>query len=231
MPMDWGKTCIVLIPKKDCANRVSDFRPISLCNVCYKIISKILTNRLKPVIHKLIGPEQNGFLAGKSTFDNIIAVQEIVHSLETDTQHPPRMLIKVDIEKAYDAMEWEAILATLKVMNFTEVWISWIRACIISPSFSFIINGQPSDWITPARGVRQRDPISPYLFLLVSQNLSSMLNHAMGLNMVPGFDHRLNRNLNHLMFADDLIIITRASRRDARNCSLCLDIYKRLISP
>lgn len=82
MPKYWGRTYIVLIPKKDYANRVTNFRPISLCNVCYKIVSKILTDRLKSVMYKLIGPEQNVFLTSKSTFDNIIEVHEIVHSLE-----------------------------------------------------------------------------------------------------------------------------------------------------
>lgn len=81
-----------------------DFRPISLNNVFYKIITKILTNRLKSVIHNLVRPKQNGFLTGRSTFDNILAVQEFAHTLKTDTQHPPRMLIKVDMEKTYDAI-------------------------------------------------------------------------------------------------------------------------------
>lgn len=82
-----------------------DFRPITLCNVSYKIISKILTNRLKLVMHKLVGKEQSAFLAGKSSFDNFIVVQEIVHSLESDTRNPPRMMLKIDIAKAYDMVE------------------------------------------------------------------------------------------------------------------------------
>lgn len=79
LPTSWGKTYVVLIPKKECPNRVADYRP-SLCNVCYKIVSKILSNRLKNMIHKLVGMEQCGFLAGRSTFYNIIAIQEISHS-------------------------------------------------------------------------------------------------------------------------------------------------------
>lgn len=79
---------MILIPKKDYPNRVKDFRPISLCNVYYKLVTKILTNRLKTIMHKIIRPEQNDFLLGKSSFDNIIAAQEIVHSLQNDS-HPP----------------------------------------------------------------------------------------------------------------------------------------------
>lgn len=88
MPLSWGKTFIVLIPKKHNPVLVFDFRPISLCNVCFKFISKILANRLKKVIPKLIGQEQVGFVADRCSFDNIITVQEVIHSVENDTLSP-----------------------------------------------------------------------------------------------------------------------------------------------
>lgn len=88
LPSSWGKTYVALIPKKPNPTSVSDFRPISLCNVCYKIITKMLANRLKRVIHKLIGPEQSGFIPGRGAFDNIITAQEIVHSIENENGTP-----------------------------------------------------------------------------------------------------------------------------------------------
>lgn len=99
LPLAWNKTFVALIPKTNNPQMVSDFCPISLCNVSYKVISKILATRLKHVIHNLVSHEQSGFIPGWSTFDNILAAQEIVHSLESDSKLPPRMLIKVDIER------------------------------------------------------------------------------------------------------------------------------------
>jgi len=85
----WGKTFIALIPKKDNPCSIFDFKPISLCNVCFKIISKILANRLKLVLPNLIGYEQVGFVSGRYPFGNIIALQEVVHTLENDCKDPP----------------------------------------------------------------------------------------------------------------------------------------------
>lgn len=90
---------LLLFPKKDNPQIVSNYRIISLCNVCYKIIAKILANRLKIVISNLIGGEQSGFISGRSSMDNIVAIQEIVHSLEKNCRCPPRVIIKIDIEK------------------------------------------------------------------------------------------------------------------------------------
>lgn len=119
-------------------------------------------------------------------------------------------------------------MGTLVKMKFPSNWVSYIKACLHSTSFALLINEQPTDWFSPSRGVRQGDPLYPYLFILVAQNLAALLNGARHLNLIPGFSSNLRYNFNHLMYVDDLILITSASRKTARNVNLCLDIYHHL---
>ncbi|XP_039120543.1 uncharacterized protein LOC120256952 [Dioscorea cayenensis subsp. rotundata] len=176
-----------------------------------------------------VGREQAGFIIDRGAFDNVIVVQEVVHSLEHDRLFPPRMLVKLDIEKAYDTLSWSVILATLTKMNFPAKWISWISSCLSSSSFSILINGSPSPWFPSNRGLRQGDPISSYLFILVAQNFSSIMNRALSTNMIPGFDPNIRLNFNHLLFVDDLILDLSPLRSHGSNINLCLSIYSRLI--
>lgn len=182
---------MALIPKIDNPKKVPILCPISLCDVCYKIILKILASRLEGNIRRLISREQSGFMPNRTPTNNIIAIQEIVHSINQDLSNPPRMIIKVDIEKAYDTLNWHVILANLIKMGFPSNWVSWVSACLRS-SFSLLINYQPSRWFSSSRYVREGDPISSYLFILVSQNLSNLLNKAKTMNFILGFYKDLN---------------------------------------
>lgn len=125
MPRAWCKTYASLILKKDHPKFFfSNFHPISLCNVCYKIVSKIMGNHLKDVLDNLISRQYSGFIPSHTLLDNIIDVQEIIPSTNQDRTKPTRMFIKVDFERAYDTLNWNAILATLARMNFPNTWIS-----------------------------------------------------------------------------------------------------------
>ncbi|KAL0455558.1 UNVERIFIED_CONTAM: hypothetical protein Slati_0895000 [Sesamum latifolium] len=124
-------TLLVLIPKVQAPSRVSDFRPISCCNVLYKVITKIIVQRLRPVLDSLISPSQNAFVPA----DNILLAQELF--TRYNQQHlPPRCALKVDLRKAYDTVEWDFMLATLHLFRFPHQFIRWIEECITSTSFS-----------------------------------------------------------------------------------------------
>lgn len=151
-----NKTFITLVPKIPIPEEVSHFRTISLCNVTYKIISKIMVSRLKPLMDKLISHFQNAFIQGRSITDNILLAHEIIYFMKK----------KRGRKKGYGALKIDICKVVLTSMNFTDSWIQWIMMCVSSIEYSLLLNGSPTQPFTLARGIRQDDPISPFLLLL-----------------------------------------------------------------
>ena len=157
---------IVLIPKISNPTSVQHLRPISLCNVVYKIISKLLVAKLKPHLDKIISPAQSAFIPNKWIAENQVIVQEILHSFKTRKTKPGLMAIKLDLQKAYDRVSWDFIHAVLFHLGSNEVFSNWVLYCISSVTFEILVNGEKTDKFRPSRGLRQGDPLSPYLFIL-----------------------------------------------------------------
>ncbi|KAL0386698.1 UNVERIFIED_CONTAM: hypothetical protein Slati_4586800 [Sesamum latifolium] len=144
---------ISLIPKVANPTSVTEFWPISCCNVLYKIITKVIVQRMRTVLDLLISPSQNAFVPGQSIGDNILLAQELFHRY--NQQHlPPRCALKVDLRKAYDIVEWDFLSAVLTLFGFPPLFISWIEECVTTPSFSVCMNGSPHGYFPGARGLR-----------------------------------------------------------------------------
>lgn len=161
-----NRTHICLIPKIDQPASIKDYRPISLANVAYKLISNILAGRLKPWLHSVISENQSAFIPDRVITDNVLIAHELMHSLHTKNLKNKFMALKLDIAKAFDKVEWQFLDAVMMKMGFCQIWREWIMMCISTVTYSVLINGEPTAEIKPKRGLRQSDPISPYLYLI-----------------------------------------------------------------
>ncbi|XP_057432405.1 uncharacterized protein LOC130725171 [Lotus japonicus] len=157
------ETFIVLIPKVENPLRFKDLRPISLCNVAYKVITKVLVNRFRPLLDELVGPLQGSFIPGRRTKDNIILAQEVMHTIHTYKRRGGLVALKIDLEKAYDRVSWDFLRATLYDFGFPPSIVDLIMWGVQSASISILWNGTKLESFTPQRGLRQGDPLSVIL--------------------------------------------------------------------
>jgi len=197
-------TNICLVPKVSSPTKVTDYRPISLCNVFYKLISKVLANRLKHVLPTIISPEQSAFIPGRLITDNILVAFETLHTMDTRLKgREGFMALKLDMSKAYDRLEWDFLEAMLRKLGFAPRWIHFLVTCVRTVTYSTLINGQPNGRIVLSHGIRQGDPLSPYFFIICAEAISSMLQYSVRNGDITGVPiSRGGTCIHHLFFAE-----------------------------
>lgn len=226
LPDNIKKTNIVLIPKKSACLTPLEYRSISLCNVIYKIIAKSLALKMQPYLPGCMVDSQYAFVKGRRISENIILAHEIVHSFRQKNWTSNAFMLKLDLAKAFDRLEWSFIKYALRRIGFGEHFINLIAACIECPIFSIIINGQSFGTFKSSRGIRQGHPLSPYVFIVAINELTCMLRDAISDGKIQGIMLAPNTPVLHsLLFADDVIICRQASLQEAQCIKEILEAF------
>jgi len=224
-PTGSNASFICLVPKIDNPQQLSDFRPISLVGCLYKIVSKVLSLQLKKVMSKLIDSRQSSFLKGRGILDSVLVANEVLE--EVKRRKKRCVYFKVDYEKAYDSVSWEFLFYMLGRLGFCGKWIRWIKSCLESSSVSVLVNGSPTSEFCPKRGLRQGDPLAPFLFFIVAEGLAGVVRIIVEKNLVESLEVWVQKvKVNMLQYADDTLFLCEASFKSVCNLKVILHCFE-----
>jgi Reverse transcriptase (RNA-dependent DNA polymerase) len=196
---------LCLIPKESNAQVIQKFRLISLIDFSYKIISKVLTNRLTGCVGRLVDPAQAAFIPGRYILDNVLAANKIIHFVKVHGQKG--IVLKVDFEKAYDRVNWSFLLEMLRSRGFGQKWTLWIDNLLKGAQTCINFNGSLTSYFTCKRGLRQGDPLSPLMFDLVTDTLCQILTRGKNVGIIEGLGPMLETGfmITNFLYADDTV--------------------------
>ncbi|CAL5338788.1 unnamed protein product [Camellia sinensis] len=166
---------------------------------------------MRKVMPRVIGEAQSAFLRGRNILDEVLIANEVVDWWKKSGQMG--LILKLDFEKAYDSVNWDCLLDMMSRFGFGIKWRKWIQECLCSSRISVLVNGPPTSEFTPGKGLRQGDPLSPFLFNIVAEGLNMLLQRACSAGLISGAVLGQNGSsvtVSHLQFADDTIIFYKA---------------------
>jgi len=206
IPKGCNASFVALVPKVRDPAKLEQYRPISLVGVMYKVISKVLAERIEKVLPSVIDKCQSAFLKERGILDSVLAANEVIEDLRR--RRMSGLCFKVDFEKAYDSVSWEFLYDMLRRLGFHSRWIMWIKGCLASASVSVLVNGSPTEEFYPSRGLRQGDRLAPFLFLVVAEGLTGIVRQAAKANLYDSLNiGRTEVGLCMLQFADDTLFL------------------------
>eukprot|EP00253_Pinus_taeda_P006727 PITA_06727 len=199
-----SSTLIALISKKADPLTFQDYRPISLCNITFKIITKVIAERIKVYLAASLSSDQYAFLRGRSILDAVAITQECLFSLHARKQ--AAAIMKIDLHKAFDCIDWGFLECLLAKIGLSPPIIRWINACYANVNYAVIINGLPSPFFQAQRRLRQGCPLSPLLFILVINSLSLHINRAVNEGHIKAVKICRQVHISHNLFVDDVLL-------------------------
>lgn len=218
-----------LIPKIDCLIRLEDYKPISLVGCTYKILAKLLATRLSKIIDCLISENQSAFVKGRNILDGVMVINELCDYAKKKKRCKAGLVFKVNFEKAYDYVSWEFLDYMLVRIRFSVLWRKWISECLSSSTVSVLVNESPSEEFRVSKGLRQGDPMAPFLFLIVEEGLSRIISNTVDRGIIKGYKISKGEKsmvLSHIQYDDDTVIVGEVSLAKAAAINFILRMFE-----
>jgi hypothetical protein len=193
----------------------------------YKVVSKCLVNRLKPLLDDIISPSQSAFVLGRMIMNNALLSFECIRHIKQENDPTISLCAyKLDLSKSYDRVDWSFLKQVMKKLGFSHRFVDWITMGVTSVRYCVKVNETLLDSLAPSRGLHQGDPLSPFLFLFIADGISYLMKKSINENpQSPIKVCRHDYRVSHLLFVDDTILFFKANRDQAQCVKQTLHMY------